>query len=189
MGNAESVVVSRHERKHGPGRKRAGRTVPVDRDEPYRKRPQHTPSSGSDASSRRRPPRQRPRDPESQTSSDNDIERPSRIRYSRDYSHGEHSSKIYVVAHGNVGPVVYPNSSVGIPPIQRRGSIEPHANYHTYEPARSKQPRQGDANVGSYIPRPPQATILDARPIDDEGVHRPSPQQWSQPYPSRYHVR
>ncbi len=127
MGNAESVIVSRHERKHRSGRQRDGRTVPVDRDEPYRGGPQYTPSSGSNTSSQRRSMR-RVRYPESQSSSSVDVNRPSGIPYSRDYSHGARGSNNDVVGHGYVVPSVYSNPRVGIPPIPRQDSVEPRAS-------------------------------------------------------------
>lgn len=181
MGNSESVIVSRNDRKRKSGRRRDGRPVPVDHEYHYRNGHQHTPSLDSDASSRRS--KRKVRYPESKSSSDTDVKRHNGSRYSKDYSLGGRAAKDYVVDHGYVVPGYYPNTKPEVRVKQNQMGVVKLATGVAYDSAGPKQRPQHIPNLrGRYVPKPQQPTYF--IPISEGNGHTHSADQ-----PSRHYRR
>jgi hypothetical protein len=102
MGNTESVIVSRHDRKHHSGTRRKRPAVSVTHEYYYPEGSQHARSSDSYVSSRRS--KRRVRYPESRDSSDKHAKRPGGVRFADDYSQGGRTPKNYIIDRGYVVP-------------------------------------------------------------------------------------
>ena len=168
MGNSESVIVSRHERERKAGGRYHTIAQPLDRKRHHRKRPRHTANSDSDTSSRRPKHKVRFGDPES--SSDAHVERPSGIRYSKDYAHGGYTGMEFVVDQGYVIPGIRPSS-------RDRVRAVPNQDFTRPPPPRPTTQARRDVNnrAGSHIPRRVVSIYK------DESAHRP--EEWSRrPY-------
>ncbi len=180
MGNSESVIVSRHERKHRSGGRSNIRVMHVDQEHYHHKRRRHNPSSESDASSRRSSRKVRIYEPKSRP--DDDMRRPTGARYSRDYSYGGYGGNKYIVDQGSVVPGIHQNS-----PAESRlksgPTLELRSSGHAYNPAGPKQRRPHISSSGrSYIPQQRQPSVSIPLYRDGDPAHRPD--QWSRIKPS-----
>jgi hypothetical protein len=137
MGNSESVIVSRHDRKHKSSRRRERPVVSVAHEYFYREGHQHVPSSDSYVSSRRS--KRRVRYPESKSSSDSDVKRPSGVRFADDYSQGGRTAKDYIVDHGYVVPGNHPNTWPKVPVKQNPLAIGRLSTGPAFDSAKAPQ--------------------------------------------------
>jgi hypothetical protein len=147
MGNSESVIVSRHERYHGSGRRGDVRIVPRDDEYRHHKRRRYHASTNSETSSRR--PKRRIRFEEPESSSESDFPRPTRVRSANQYSREPHRPTSYVVDQGYVIPGMYSNAT---PRIKPQEFIEGRSSGHAYT-ARPKPAHNLSNSAGSYVPQ------------------------------------
>lgn len=171
MGNSESVIVPRHERKHRSGRWSSISIVPNDQEHHHHRRRRHHSSSGSDTSSKRS--RRVGRLQESESSSGTHVKRPSGVRYSQDYSDRRHG---YVIDGGYVEPGIHLDSRLQAQAKVDREVFKPCSTGAGYSSAIPQQRRmQAQNRGGSYIPQPWQTSFL----LHREESPRPRPEQWS----------
>jgi hypothetical protein len=160
MGNTESVIVSRHDRKHHSGTRRKRPAVSVTHEYYYPEGSQHTPSSDSYVSSRRS--KRRVRYPESRDSSDSHAKHPSGVRFADDYSQGGRAAKDYIIDRGYVVPGNDFNMLSRAPVKQNLSSFQPSSTGAAFDFAKQTQrpphypaPRRPQIPKAHYSPRVP----------------------------------
>jgi hypothetical protein len=154
MGNAESAIVSRHDRKYYSGTRRKRPAASVTHEYYYPEGSQYVPSSDSNGSSRRS--KRKVRYPESRESSDNHPYRSTGVRFADDYAHGGRAAKDYVVDRGYVVPGNHFNTLFRAPAKQNPSYFQPTSTGAAFDDfaKRHQRPPHNPAPRRSQVPKP-----------------------------------
>ena len=147
MGNSESVIASRHERKHRSGGRRHTHVSTQEHEHEHRrKRHRHTPSSNSDTSDPR--PKQKVRFGTPKTPLTTDDSYMSSRRYANDHSSGGYTRLEYIIDQGHISPGIHRNTA-------DRTRFESNQSFDRPSPLRPATQQRKDTftRAGSHIPR------------------------------------
>jgi hypothetical protein len=177
MGNSESVIAPRSDKRYSSGRYQI-RVAPQEHDYYHQRRKHYPSSSDSDASSYRSTRRTEyvelasPRRAEGPQRAN----RPSAIRYSKDYSRGGHGGADYIVDRGYVVPGQYPRYGIETRTNSGQDSVQSRSSGIAYNARSNQQGRQDTLNPGgSYIPRPHRTITV----VPNPDIYTSSPNQYS----------